>query len=756
VDVVPQKLFSEVHERDAPATWRRLEPGSDERTTQRSNGVAVARAAARWRGLRERPGIIGWIGALSLALGTISDATLAANEEAAPSPAAPVRAEVPPDSAFQKVTLDDFPGEPIALAVLPDRRVLHTTRAGQVWMHDSATGLNTKVAEIPVYLHDEEGLQGVAIDPKFSRNHWVYLYYSPPLDTPTDDPETLLVNEGDAPRVGDEATWAAYRGVWRLSRFKFRDDALDLASEQTILEIPNDRGVCCHVGGNIEFDRDGNLYVATGDDTDHGADGYAPIDERPDQSPAGDAQRSSANTNDLRGKLLRIKVLDDGSYEIPEGNLFPPGTPRTRPEIYAMGFRNPFRFTVDRETGDIYLADQAPDAPTADPLRGPAATGKWLVIRKPGNYGWPYCATPNLPYVDYDMATGKSGAPFNCQRPINDSPRNTGRRVLPPVLDATVTYSYGPSPRFPELGEGGLSPMAGPAYHYERRNRSPFRWPKQLDGGPLFFDWTRDYVKQFRLARDASVESISPILSSFRFDNPMDMEFGPDGALYVLEYGDGYFSENPGAQLSRIDYVRGNHTPIPVVAADVTNGHIPFDVQFSSAGTSDPDGDALSYAWDFDSDGIIDSREPNPGYTYMRNGAFRASLQVRDTNGRAASAETKILVGNVPPVVRFVTPLDGSAFKFGDQVEYEVEVLDEDPVDCSRVFVYSVLGHDDHGHPLSVNAGCRGTISIFIDEGHSGAATLFGALYASYTDAPSSPDLPRLTSTAQVLLSPSP
>ena len=68
-------------------------------------------------------------------------------------------------------------------------------------------------------------------------------------------------------------------------------------------------------------------------------------------------------------------------------------------------------------------------------------------------------------------------------------------------------------------------------------------------------------------------------------DNPMDMEFGPDGALYVLEYGDGYFAENPDAALSKINFVRGNHTPVVKVAANPGGGQAPLKVAFSSAGT---------------------------------------------------------------------------------------------------------------------------------------------------------------------------
>ena len=374
--------------------------------------------------------------------------------------------EPPPAPSFHKVTLDPHPGEPIGLAVLPDGRVLHTTRPGTVWIHQP-DGTKSVAAQLPVYSHDEEGLLGIAIDPDFDANRWVYVYYSPPLDTPTDDPATADVDEGDAPLDGLPEDFEPFAGAIRLSRFQLAGDQLDLASEQAILEVPVDRGICCHTAGKIDFDAAGNLYLSTGDDSfPFASDGFAPIDERPGVNPALDAQRSAGNTNDLRGKLLRIHVAADGTYAVPDGNLFAPGLPGTRPEIYAMGLRNPYRFAVNRATGAIYLADYSPDAQASDPARGPVGTGKWLIVRGAANYGWPYCVG-HLAYVAYDFETGVSGAPFDCDHPRNQSPRNTGLVDLPPVVDPEVAYSYAGSADFPELGSGGVGPMAGPAYVFD-------------------------------------------------------------------------------------------------------------------------------------------------------------------------------------------------------------------------------------------------------------------------------------------------
>ncbi|HVQ94325.1 MAG TPA: PQQ-dependent sugar dehydrogenase [Mycobacteriales bacterium] len=696
---------------------------------------------------------------LAIALGAMSAVPPAAGATPAVGASAadqhsPPAGQAPPDSNFQKVTLDDNPGEPMSLTVLPDLRVLYTTRAGQVRIHDPRTRLNTVAANVPVYSHDEEGLQGIAADPDFVHNHWVYLYYSPVLNTPVDDPATPDVNEGDAPFEGTAADWARFRGHLQLSRFKLVGNRLDLGTEQKIMQVTTDRGICCHIGGQIDFDGQGNLYLSTGDDTNpFFSDGYIPIDERAERNPAFDTQRGAANTNDLRGKVLRIKVRSNGSYTIPAGNLFRPGTPKTRPEIYAMGFRNPFRFAVDRRTGTVLLGDYSPDATEAEADRGPAGTGRWVALRKPGNYGWPYCMSPDLPYVDYDFATGQSGATFDCAHPVNNSPHNTGLRRLPPVQQPDVWYSYGVSPQFPQLGEGGVGPMGGPAYHFDARSTSRVKWPAYYDGAALFYEWTRDYVKEFRLDRRGRLTDIRPVLPSFVFDNPMDMEFGPDGALYVLEYGDGFFSENPGAQLARIDYVRGNRTPVPAMSASPTTGLTPLTVAFSSAGTADADGDPLSYAWDFQADGTVDSRQPNPTFTYRQNGVFNATLKVTDSTGRSASTYQRVIVGNATPVVHFTAPVAGQPFAFGQTVTYQVTVTDDTPVDCSRVTVTYILGHNDHGHPLSTSAGCTGSFTTFVDAGHAGASNLRAVFAASYTDSPGG-NLPALTGTDQVVLNP--
>jgi cytochrome c len=461
------------------------------------------------------------------------------------SGALPATAAAP---TFRQVTLAKgaaVMGEPMTLAVLPDGSVLHDARGGTVFYTKGTT--TTVAAQLNVYSHDEEGLQGMAIDPDFAHNHWVYLYYAPPLNTPP----------GDAPENGTAADFAPFEGFNQLSRVKFSGGKLDMASEQKILKVgPTNRGLCCHVAGNIDFDGAGNLYLSTGDDTNpFESDGYSPIDQRADRNPGFDAERSAGNTNDLRGKLLRIHVKKDGGYSIPDGNLFAKGTPKTRPEIYAMGFRNPFRFTVDRRTGIVYLANYGPDAQNPNPLRGPENTVEFDRITRAGNFGWPFCIGANVPYRQFDFATGTSGAPFDCDHPKNTSPNNTGLTDLPPAQPAWISNHYAGNPQFPQLGGEG-APMGGPVYHFDASLKSPVKLPREFDGKFFAFEFAQHWIKPISFDHKGNIQGIDTLTDGQDFASlaePMDMEFGPDGSLYVLDYGSTWFTGSDDSALYKIE-----------------------------------------------------------------------------------------------------------------------------------------------------------------------------------------------------------
>lgn len=445
---------------------------------------------------------------------------------------------------FRKVTLDEDTEEPLELDVAADGRVFFIEHSGRVKIHDPGLGATLTAGTIPVFKQLEDGLLGLALDPGFQDNGWLYLYYAAPGDFP----------------CAPADTGATSCGLSRLSRFRIGGESL--VQERVLLEVPTQRHDGYHSAGSLDFDSAGNLYLSTGDNTSpFESDGYAPIDERDGRAPW-DAQRASANTNDLRGKLLRIHPEPDGTYTIPEGNLFPPGIEGARPEIYAMGFRNPFRFSVDPENGWVYLADYGPDNPEDDPDRGPRGYVEWNLIKSAGNYGWPYCVGPNLAFGDYDFGTGTSSGEFDCDVPLNQSPNNTGLEQLPPVQPATIWYSYGESPEFPEMGTGCGCPMAGPAYHYDPNLVSDRKFPAYYDDTPFFYEWGRKYLKEIKL-HEGEILEISSFLPALELKRPIDVTFGPDGAMYLLEWGSGWFG-NTDSGLYRIDYLNNPPPSRPV------------------------------------------------------------------------------------------------------------------------------------------------------------------------------------------------
>ncbi|MCO8276199.1 PQQ-dependent sugar dehydrogenase [Actinoplanes sp. TRM 88003] len=661
-------------------------------------------------------------------------------------PVSPASAHPVNASDFQQVELARGVGElgePMSMAVLPDRSVLHTARSG-VLRRTTAAGVTSVIGTLPVYTHDEEGLQGVGVDPGFSSNRYIYLFYAPPLNTPS----------GDAPATGSD--FSVWNGVNRLSRFTLNaDNTLNTSSQVTVLDVPTNRGMCCHVGGDIDFDAAGNLYLSTGDDSNpFDSAGYTPIDERSNRNPVYDAQRSAGNTNDLRGKVLRIKVNANGSYSIPSGNLFAPGTANTRPEIYAMGLRNPFRIGVDKATGVLYVGDYGPDAGTSSSTRGPAGQVEFNRITSAGNYGWPYCTgsnTTNETYVDYTFPSGPSGSRFNCAAPVNNSPRNTGLTTLPAARPAWIKYDNCSLSAF---GCGSESPMGGAVYNYDAANPSTVKFPSLLNGHFFAMEFGRRWIKSIDVNADGSAGQISEF--PWRGTQVMDSAFGPDGALYVLDYGTGWGNGDASSALYRIEYRGGgtsNQAPIARVAANPSSGAAPLTVNFSSSGSSDPEGGALSYAWNFGDGGT--STAANPTHTYTAAGERTVSLTVTDPAGLTASASTTVTVGNTAPTVVLNTPADGGLFNFGDSVPYTITVSDPEDgtIDCSRVKLSYLLGHDDHAHPISSSTGCSGTLRIPVDGEHDTAANLFAVLDAEYTDKGANGQ-PALTTRAQKILQP--
>ncbi|WNJ19805.1 ThuA domain-containing protein [Pontibacter sp. G13] len=577
----------------------------------------------------------------------------------------------PEENRFTKKELVSNLNEPMEMAMLPDGSILFIERRGKLKRYDFAKEDYEVVGELNVFSKFEDGLLGMALDPKFAENNWIYLYYSPPTDT-------LNV----------------------LSRFEFKNNQLVLESEKQLLEVKTQRETCCHSGGSVEFGPDGAIYVSTGDDTNpFKSGGFSPSDERPGQKYF-DAQRTSGNTMDLRGKILRVMPTAAGGYEIPEGNLFPKDGSVGRPEIYVMGCRNPFRISIDQHSGYLYWGDVGPDAGKSKENRGSRGYDEVNQAKQAGYYGWPYFVGNNQPYREFDFETKTSGPAHDPAKPINNSPNNTGATELPPAQPAMIYYPYAASEEFPLMGEGGRNAMAGPIFYEADFPNAKRKFPAYFEGKFFSYDWMRGLIMVNTFDEEGNWKSMEQFMPSSAFSNPVDMFFSPEGDLYVLEYGTNWFTQNPDARLSKIEYVAGNRQPVATLEANAQFGVAPMTVKFDGTGSMDFDGDELAFLWNFGDGGSM-SKEMAPEFTFEKPGTYTVKLKVTDPDGKQAEAETKVYVGNDLPQVAWVFKGNRTFFWDRGSLDYQVKVSDTEDADIDPARVNISIDYLEQGADIT-------------------------------------------------------
>ena len=529
---------------------------------------------------------------------------------------------------FERVTLAkgaEETGEPMGLTVLPDRRAAHLARRHRP-LH--RRGRQHQGGGHDPGLHPRRGgAAGIKLDPGFATNRWVYLYYAPPLSTPAGDAPAT------APRRSSRRSTAstgspASRGIPPPSDSTSRASSSCSRSTRPRHVLPRRRRLRLRRRRQpLPVDRRRHQPVRV-------AAASAPIDERADRNPAFDAQRTSGNTNDLRGKILRIKPAPG------RGALHRPG----RQHVQRRHGQHPAR---DLRDG---LPQPVPDARRQGDRRGlprrlrtrrrrrpgarPGRAGRVRRIAQPGNYGWPYCSATTCPTTTTTSPTGPRARRSTAPAGRSTTRRNnTGARPLPPrraPASGTAPTARGGRSCGRPLG----SPMAGPVYHYNAGSPSPTKFPPTTTA-MVPVEFGRDWIKDDRARparRAARGLGVPRRRRRSRWQNPMDMEFGPDGALYVLDYGTAGSAATPTRRSTASSTSQGGRRPLAVASADPATATRRRPCSSARPGTRDPDGDPITYAWDFTTNGSTDSTAANPSFTYTANGS-----SPRDADGHATA-----------------------------------------------------------------------------------------------------------------------
>jgi cytochrome c len=359
--------------------------------------------------------------------------------------------------------------------------------------------------------NNELGLVGMQLDPGFESNGWIYLVYQPP--TPA---------------------------VTKISRFTVSGQTLVAGSEQNLMTFPNQRNFCCHTGGDMQFDNKGDLWISSGNNTKNSSATTGYVDE---SNPDMDDQAHAANTNDYRGKILRIHPLpapgpDGKLYSIPAGNMqeyyasiwSADEKAKVLPEIYTMGHRSNYTISVDTVTGWLTWGDIGPDEHRL--------TEELNVATKPGFYGWPYFAGSKRNDAG-DAYLYHATTPKDEAAPMNNSRNNTGAKLLPPAIPAAFGYRQSAA-------------ITGPIYHWNARQTGAKKLPAHFDGKWLISDYNAGELQVATLDANANMTTRTTLMDGLT--RPIDIEIGPDGYLYTLEYGTNNFVTDGKTKLKRWEY----------------------------------------------------------------------------------------------------------------------------------------------------------------------------------------------------------
>jgi glucose/arabinose dehydrogenase len=672
----------------------------------------------------------------------------------------PALADLPP--GFSKALITGF-DSPVGVAFDANGRMYVWERAGRVWLVENGVKSATPLIDISDEVGNwyEHGMLGFALHPNFLSNGWIYLFYAV---------DHYQLEHGSDPDYDPNASDTFVASIGRITRYTAQASTgfrtVDPASRRVLLgESPstgcpllyNSHGV-----GSLAFGADDSLLASCGDGAsfvgpDTGGIGYGAYTVQALAegiiTPREDVGSFRAQlVSSLAGKLLRLDPLTgDG---LPSNPFYDPADPRAaRSRVFALGFRNPFRFTVrpgtgshlkaNADPGSIYLGNVGANTwEEIEVVDSPGYNGGWPIyegmtaeagfatVTPPANmdapnplFGVGGCAKPYFSFADLliqaTLATPSFPNPcdpaqqvpasiprFVHHRPALAYGRNPGGPMMVPTFLGTLpTYAQVGAPGSPTAGtQMGGSTVSGGAWYTGTAFGAAFQNSYfQADlGGAWIVNIRFDANDQPTLV--TPFETASPNATVMLATSPKG------DALYAVDLFGGVY---------RITYApTGNQPPVAVASASPGFGTTPLSVTFNGFGSSDPDGLPLGYSWNF-GDGSPLSSSPNPTHTFFGpigvSTTYPVTLTVTDSGGLTSVAQTVVAVNDTPPQVSITSPATQGMYPMTSSTVYPLtaDISDAEQGAGQLSCRWQVtLHHNGNPEPLPVDTNCSTTATV--------------------------------------------
>ena len=550
---------------------------------------------------------------------------------------------------------------PVGMGFASDGRLFVAEKAGRVYVVENEAKQAEPLLDLSgeVLNQHDRGLLGIALDPDFDTNGYVYLSY--------------VV---DHERTDDTDRLDAFARVTRYTVLPGTPYRADPSSRRVLIGETFGTGIpACFFGhtiGTLAFGSDGTLFVGAGD-----AASYESLDDGglyadcfgPDRlDPAEDIGAFRAqDVNSLAGKILRIDP--ETGLGLPSNPFWTGDGADDASRVWALGLRNPFRFSVDTEAGST-------DPGAGNPGTLYVADVGWYyweelnIARGGENFGWPCYEGPELhDWYAPSFPNGPPGAPelLTCA-----------------LIDAVRPASYwshrDTTASFPSGLEGG-SITGGDLY-------KGTAYPAAYTGRLFYSDFSQRWMGTavptgLSLAQHETFSLNAGPVVSMRYDASTEVMHWIDiydGAIYRLRF--------LGSDM--------NAAPVAFATAGPVTGDDFRTLPLDASASYDPDSTALSFFWDF-GDGTF-GEEPLLTHTYAEAGAYEVTLLVTDAEGAFSRYVLPVVVGSAPPAILSVSPGDLATVTIGAGVVLEAKATD--PEGEPLAYTWSIWQiHDVHEHP---------------------------------------------------------